>query len=142
MSSLNVSTVADYVTIINFVVSIIILIGASISKKLRAWISSILTECLKNTWMKQLIRRISTKIPNLTEFLVMRKGEWSGRTTWYRLLVSYSHWSWVHFFQFLLRGVGCIIAKYILLDIILSFQNIQPFPSCNFDMKYLYSIFT
>jgi len=47
MSSLNVSTVADYVTIINFVVSIIILIGASISKKLRAWISSILTECLK-----------------------------------------------------------------------------------------------
>ncbi len=49
MSSLNVSTVADYVTIINFVVSIIILIGASISKKLRAWISSILTECLKKT---------------------------------------------------------------------------------------------
>ena len=96
----------------------------------------------RNTWMKQLIRRIWTKIPNLTEFLVMRKGEWSGRTTWYRLLVSYSHWSWVHFFQFLLRGVGCIIAKYILLDIILSFQNIQPFPSCNFDMKYLYSIFT
>lgn len=44
---MDISNVADYVTILSFVISAIAIIGASISKKVRLWIKSIFSECLK-----------------------------------------------------------------------------------------------
>ena len=42
----DVSVIADYIQIFMFVVSICSLIGASVSKKLRNWFKSIISECL------------------------------------------------------------------------------------------------
>ncbi len=48
MGLISVATVADYLTIVNFVISILLFVGASISKKLREWLKSILIECLNS----------------------------------------------------------------------------------------------
>ena len=53
MGLISVATVADYLTIINFVISIFIFVGASISKKLREWVKSILIECTKDYLKKK-----------------------------------------------------------------------------------------
>lgn len=44
---MEISTVANYITILTFVISIFGIINASISKKARLWIKSIFSECLK-----------------------------------------------------------------------------------------------
>ena len=41
-----VSIIADYLTIISFVSGAVVVGGASVSKKIRKWIKSIVLECL------------------------------------------------------------------------------------------------
>lgn len=44
---MDISTVASYITILTFVVGILGIVSARISKRVRLWIKSIFSECLK-----------------------------------------------------------------------------------------------
>lgn len=44
---MGISTVASFITILTFVISIIGIVSASISKKVKLWIKSIFSECLE-----------------------------------------------------------------------------------------------
>ena len=46
-ATMDISTVASYITILTFVVGILGIVSARISKRVRLWIKSIFSECLK-----------------------------------------------------------------------------------------------
>lgn len=56
MKNLNLSAIADYITIINFVISIIAFVGASIAKLIKLWFKSILDE-----WFNDYTKNDNTK---------------------------------------------------------------------------------
>lgn len=43
---MNISIVADYVTVFTCIISTVVLVSASVSKKARVWMKSIFLECL------------------------------------------------------------------------------------------------
>lgn len=56
MKNLNLSAIADYITIINFVISIIAFVGVSIAKLIKLWFKSILDE-----WFNDYTKNDNTK---------------------------------------------------------------------------------
>lgn len=58
---MNIGYVADIMTIITFVVSTVIFIGASISRAFRRWVKSILSECFYEFFSKQNLSKYKQK---------------------------------------------------------------------------------
>ena len=52
MRNFSIQEIADYITIIMFVISAVTLIGASIAKRFTVWIKSVLNEWLED-WLNK-----------------------------------------------------------------------------------------